>query len=101
MSDNLEKLQEVTTKELIGFFDGPKAVRESKDALNAARLAVSTLSAVGRIKATERAKDATQLMVLKNICKDQAQFDQYVKIAMPHLNPGLMIEAGNALPDQA
>ena len=64
----------------------------SDEQLNIARLAVSTLSAVGRIKATERAKDATQLMVIKHLATDQNQFRQYVQLAMPHLNPAPLIE---------
>ena len=89
---SLDKLQEVSTRELIRFFTGPSVIRESKTAINAVRLAVSSLSAVGRLKATDRAKDATQLAVLQALSKDRDQFEKYLKVSMPHLNPAVMIE---------
>jgi hypothetical protein len=89
---SLDKLQEVSARELIRFFTGPSAIRESKTTLNAVRLAVSSLSAVGRLKATERAKDATQLAVLQSLSKDRDQFEKYLKVSMPHLNPAALIE---------
>jgi len=50
-------------------------------------LAMRALSAVSRLRATERVKDANQLMVLRHIAKDRAEFHNYVKISLPHLNP--------------
>ncbi len=86
MSD-LEKLQEISTKEVIDFFTGPETIRESKSAMFAANLAVKSLSAVGRLKATERVRDATQFTVLKHIAEDEKQFREYLKIAMPQMIP--------------
>ena len=91
MKNNLDELQFVSIAELLDFFKGPKAIRDSKPAVDAVRLAVSALSAVGRIKATERARDATQLVVLKSLAEDKKQFEKYVAASMPHLNPAKQI----------
>jgi len=88
----VEQLQEVAIDELLSFFGGPKAVRESKKAVIAVNLAVRSLAAVGRIKATDRARDATQLMVLKHVAADKKQFKKYLEVSMPHLNPSKQIE---------
>jgi hypothetical protein len=42
----LDDLQKVTIGELMSFFGGPKALRESEPAFNTAKLAVASLSAV-------------------------------------------------------
>ncbi len=86
-TNDLEKLQEASVKKLTEFFTGASAVRESPIAIKTANLAVSALSAVGRLKATDRARDATQLLVLRNISENKAEFKTYIKASMPHLNP--------------
>ena len=86
MSD-LEKLQEVSVEELVKFFNGGGAVRESKRAREGANIAVRSLAAVGRLKATDRAKDATQLAVLQSMATDKKEFRKYVATSLPHLNP--------------
>ena len=83
----IEELQDVSIEELLKFFNGPPAIRESKDAVLGANFAVKSLSAVGRIKATDRAADSMKLTVLKTISKDKKQFQEYVKVSLPHLNP--------------
>lgn len=88
----LDDLESASIDKLVEFFDGPAALRESKHAVRTAQLAVSSLSAVGRLKATHRAKDATQLMVLRHLSTDKGQFAKYVKVSMPHLNPSMQIE---------
>jgi cbb3-type cytochrome oxidase cytochrome c subunit len=52
-----------------------------------AKVAVTALSAVGRIKATERMRDATQFSVAKAIANNQATLQKYVAASLPHLNP--------------
>jgi len=86
----IEELQEVAIEEILRFFKASSAAKEDGWIKESARLAVSALSTVGRIKATERAKDATQLMVLKHITTDQSTFKKYVAASMPHLNPMLI-----------
>lgn len=88
---NVEELQSVSIQELLNFFKGASALRESKTALRAVDLAVRSLAAIGRIKATERAKDGMQLTVLKSISEDKKQFQQYVTASMPHLSPDKQI----------
>ena len=84
---NLEELQTVSVKELLTFFSGGGAVRESKHSREGANLAVRSLAAVGRIKATDRASDATQLAVLQSMATDKKEFRKYVASSLPHLNP--------------
>lgn len=86
----LDELQQVSIEKLTGFFTEGKT---NKKAFEIARLAVSSLSAVGRIKATERARDGLQLMVIKHITEDKKLFQKYVEVSMPHLNPAKLIEA--------
>jgi hypothetical protein len=90
--DGLEALQVAAVKKLLDFFNGPSAVHESPKAVKVANLAVSSLSAVGRIKATDRARDATQVAVLKGMATDQKQFEKYIRVSMPHLCPSEQIE---------
>lgn len=84
---NLNELQNVTVDELIGFFTGPKAVRDSERSVNAAKLAVASLSAVGRIKATERAEQGMKLAVVKMISKSQEEAQAYIAATTPELAP--------------
>lgn len=87
MSDKIERLQEAAIDTLLTFLTGPKAGRENKESKLSAKLSVQTLSAVGRIKATDRARDATQLVVLRMITADQSKLQEYIKVSMPHLVP--------------
>jgi len=89
---SLDELQNLAIKELVDFFQGTKAARSSKTAITASNLAVKSLGAVGRIKATDRARDATQLSLLKVIAKDKREFKKYISVSMPHLNPAKQIE---------
>ena len=90
--DKLQDLQDVAIDELLRFFKAASAAKQDGWIKDSAKLAVSSLAAVGRIKATERAKDATQLMVLRSITDDKKIFRKYVAISMPHLNPAKQIE---------
>ena len=85
--EDIEKLQGVSVQNLLDLFKGPSSVWESKVALRKADTALRALSAVGRIKATERAKDSMKLVVLKSIVSDPKEFKKYVAVSMPHLNP--------------
>ena len=85
--NKVEKLQNVTLDELTAFFTDPKAVRESKVAVKTANMAIQTLSAVGRIKATERARDGLKLTILRHLVTDKKQFKKYVSASMPEINP--------------
>ncbi len=89
----LELLQDATIKELLAFFDGSKATRESKDAKYAANLAVRSLAAIGRVKGTDRAQDAMRLMVIKHISEDKKEFKKYLAVSMPGLSPARQIKA--------
>jgi len=88
----LEQLQTAAIDELLKYFKAASAAKQEGWIKDSAKIAVSALANVGRIKATERAKDATQLMVLKHITDDKKLFDKYVKVSMPHLSPTLQIE---------
>ena len=88
----IDKLQDSAIDELLKYFKAPLAGKENIK--ESARIAVSALSTIGRIKATERARDATQLMVLRSITDDKKLFGKYVKVSMPHLSPVLQIEGG-------
>jgi len=90
--NKLDKLQDAAIDEVLKYFKSPSAAKEGGHIRESARIAVSALSSVGRIKATERARDATQLMVLRSITDDKKLFKEYVAVSMPHLNPGLQIE---------
>lgn len=90
--DKIDQLQTVTVKQLLDFFNGTSAVKENTPAKFAANLAVRALSAIGRIKATNRAMDATQFMVIKQIAENKKEFQKYISVSMPHLNPRLRIE---------
>ena len=91
--DKVEELQAASIDELLKFFNGPQAVRESKDSRFSSNLAVKTLAAVGRVKATDRARDSMQLTVLKSIATDKKDFQKYVQASMPHLSPVRQIAA--------
>jgi len=67
-------------------------IRDKKQVGDEVDYALRALAAVGRIKATDRAKDATQFMVLREITKDKKEFQKYVEISLPHLNPRKQIE---------
>lgn len=92
LNEALEELQDLSVKELIAFFKGPRAARESKVAKEGAQIAVKALGNVGRIKATDRARDATQVDVLRNMAKDREEFGRYVAASLPHLNPVKMLK---------
>ncbi len=83
----LEKLQEVAVKELLDFFNGGLVTKESENAKFSSKLAVGTLSVIGRIKATDRAHDGMQLNVIGSISENGKEFHDYIKVSMPHLNP--------------
>ena len=85
--DDMEKLEGLSINELIRYFEGPSAAKQNQKAVNTARLAVATMSAIGRLKATMRVKDATQLMVIKNIAADRKEFRKFVAKSLPHLMP--------------
>lgn len=93
--DKVEELQAASIKELLKFFNGPQAARESKDARFSSNLAVRTLAAVGRVKATDRARDSMQLTILKSISTDKKEFQDYVQTSMPHLSPTKQIAGKN------
>jgi len=92
MNSEVEKLQSVTVGELINFFEGPKAIRKSEPAVNAARLALGSLSAVGRIKATERAEQGMKLAVVRMIAKDLDEAKAYIAATTPELAPPKLLD---------
>ena len=84
---SLDQLQDTTVGELIGFFQGPKALRDSEPAVTTAKLAVASLSAVGRIKATERAAQGMKLTIIKMISNNSEEAQKYAQATVPELTP--------------
>lgn len=62
-------------------------LRDQKHSDKEVDYALRGLAAIGRIKATERAKDATQFGVIRGMSKNSDEFKKYVAISLPHLNP--------------
>lgn len=87
----LDELETASIKELLTFFKGPSATRESPKAKFGAKLALGALSSVGRLKATARVKDATQLDVLKNIAANKEEFKRFAVNSLPHLMPNKLL----------
>ena len=88
---SIDDLESAAISELLKFFNGPSAVRESSKAINGARLALGSLSAIGRLKATSRVKDATQLDVIKNVAENKKEFQEFTANSLPHLMPKKLI----------
>lgn len=94
MAKDLHKLHvavlEGVLKELDEFFKGD----EMGEDFDRARLAQATLSAVARLRATERVRDATQFHIVQALAEDQEQLKEYTKITLPHLTPAPMLGKG-------
>ena len=93
--NKLEKLESASIEELLSYFGGPKATRESKRALTGAKLALGTLATISRLRATARVKDATQLAVINNIAKNKDEFKKFAQASLPHLVPKKLITSIN------
>jgi len=52
-----------------------------------AKLAVAMVSAIGRLRATERAADHTQFEVIRAISENREDAQKYIAVSLPHLNP--------------
>ena len=84
--EDLEGLQNESVKIVL------EHLRDQKHPCNKVDFALMALAAVGRIKATERARDATQYAVLRSLTENKEEFKKYVEISLPHLNPIKQIE---------
>ena len=84
MSEDVQSLQEMVVERLIEYF---YEYTDDDAEITKANLAVKALSAVGRIKATERAKDATQLSVIKVLATDRDEYSKFIQKSLPHLHP--------------
>jgi len=89
--NKLDELELLAAQELINFFNGPSAVKESTKALSSCKLALGSLSAISRLKATMRVKDATQIAVIQNIAENKEQFSKFAQASLPHLAPKKLI----------
>lgn len=88
---NLDELQEVAVGELLGYF---QAKEQSEDGFVRARLALGSLSAIARLKATIRAADTLQFHIVSLLAKEQDQLEQYMKVTLPHLMPATLLTKG-------
>lgn len=61
--------------------------RDKKHPATEVDYALRGLAVVGRLKATERIGDATQLAVLRYLTDDKKQLKKYIEVSLPHLNP--------------
>lgn len=84
----LEELQRKAINVIVTRFDGGKLDKPDKDV----DFALRALAAVGRIKATERARDATQYAILNAIAKDRGQFQEMAKVALPQYVPTQLLD---------
>ena len=64
-----------------------KTTKEDDFLRHKAKIGISVLSSFARLNQTERAKDATQFLVLKHLAKDENEMEKYIKSSMPHLVP--------------
>jgi len=83
---NLQILQDTAIDELLGYFGN-----DSSDGLRA-KLALGSLSAVARLRATERVRDATQFHIVKAVAENEEQFREYVSLTLPHLLPAKLVQ---------
>lgn len=91
MATDLHKLHvsllEIALKELLEFFKGDEMGEE----FDRAKLAQATISAVGRLRATERVRDATQFHIVRALAEDQGELQDYIRTTLPHLTPAQML----------
>lgn len=78
---DMEEVQKVCL-EVIG--EHLKEKKHSGDKVNSA---LRGLAAIAKLKATERAKDATQAAIIHGMAENTKEFKQYVAVSLPHLNP--------------
>lgn len=82
---SLDHLQSLAIDELTGFFEDKKGEEEVKR--ERARMAMGTLSAVSRLRGTERVKDATQFAIIRTITNDPKIRMEYIKATLPQYCP--------------
>lgn len=46
---------------------------------------------MARLKATDRAGDATQYTVIRDIAKSSEDIERMIAVSLPHLNPKLLL----------
>lgn len=79
--DDQDELKQVATTIII------EHLRDQKHNANKVDFALRSLSAVARLKATDRAGDATQYAVIRDISKTAEDIERYLAVSLPHLNP--------------
>lgn len=86
--DELDELQSVSVKIVT------EHLRDQKHNGSKTDFALRSLSAVARIKGTQRAGEATQAGIIRDISANQEEYKKYLAISLPHLNPVCKIEQG-------
>jgi len=90
-NQNVETLKDVVIERLTQYFN-ENHLNNDEAVPDQARLAQGTLSAISRLLATYRVKDATQFAILRGISKDENQLEQYVQVMLPHLTPKKLLD---------
>lgn len=84
MSD-LDKLQDAAVATLLEYFE------DGEEEDDKAKMALGSLSAVARLKATKRAGDAVQFHVVSSLASSEDELRDYIKLTLPHLTPALAL----------
>jgi len=85
MEQKIKELQDAAVDELLAFLRGPKAVRSSKEAKFGVSIASKVFGSTTRLKATDRARDATQIAVLQMISANKEEFKKFAATTIPQL----------------
>ncbi len=83
MEPGLEDLQRISVSTIYRRLrEGAKVVNDKETDFS-----LRSLAAIARLKATDRAKDATQVIVLRSLTDDAKVFQKYLTVSLPHLDP--------------
>ncbi len=92
MSDVVADLEKVTIEELQTYFERPIKDKGNKNFLLPARMAMSTLSALSRMRATESAQRGITVAIYREIAKNKEEFKQIIAVTMPNMIPKKLLD---------
>lgn len=86
------EIQNLALEEIADFLQADEMDKE--DYLRV-KIALGSLSAYTRIRATERVRDVTQLRVVEALARDKEQLEEYIVSTLPHLTPARLLKTGD------
>lgn len=79
---NLDEIFEKAVNEINGFFDNKLITKED---VQKAKIASSTMSMYQRFRATVNAETGLKYKICKDLAKDKGELEKYIKITAPNI----------------